>query len=84
MPHKKLLWKLENFGGLKGRILAWMTDFLVGREMRTVIRGCKSSWRKVTSGVPQGSVFAPVMFAVYINPYKAGYLLKHPKSDYSS
>ena len=35
MPHKKLLWKLENFGGLKGKILAWMTDFLVGREMRS-------------------------------------------------
>ena len=67
VPHKRLLWKLERMGGIGGKLLEWMEDFLVGREMRTVIRDQPSEWGKVTSGVPQGSVLAPAMFAVYIN-----------------
>ena len=38
VPHKRLLWKLENVGGLKGGLLKWMEDFLRNREMRTVIK----------------------------------------------
>ena len=72
VPHKRLLWKLENIGGLKGNLLNWMRDFLSSREMRTVIKGKLSGWRKVTSGVPQGSVLAPVMFLIYVNDMVEG------------
>lgn len=35
--------------------------------MRTVIRNTNSSWRKVTSGIRQGSVWAPAMLQKYGN-----------------
>ena len=39
-----------------------MEDYLRGREVRAVVNDKKSEWKEVKSGVPHGSVLAPIMF----------------------
>ena len=66
VPPRKLLRKVEAFG-IGGKILRWLEAFLVGRQQRVTVGGSRSGWAPVPSGVPQGSVLAPLLFILYVN-----------------
>ena len=71
VPHERLPLKLDQVG-IKGKLLTWISSFLLNRRQRVLIDGASSEWCDVTSEVPQGSILGPLLFIIYINDIGKG------------
>lgn len=66
VDHAILISRLESYVGLGGAVLNWFKSFLTNRTYSVKIGNLISSLRKLTCGVPQGSVLAPTLFSLYL------------------
>ena len=66
VPKERLLAKMESIG-VRGKVQAWVREWLTGRTQRVVLNGKESGLGHVRSGVVQGSTLGPTLFLIYIN-----------------
>ena len=64
--HNGLLEKLQS-KGVSGKCLSWLKSYLVGRSIAVVLSGQSSDPALVNASVPQGSIFGPLLFSVFID-----------------
>lgn len=64
--HDKLINILPSFG-IKSNSLKWIMSYLKNRTQIVNINGTLGDKKKITCGVPQGSVLGPIFFILYIN-----------------
>ena len=80
LNHSLLLERLESTDGFDGFTLEWFKNYLSDRSFNVRCSGAKSKFVDSSVGVPQGSVFGPLLFSLYtgdlgklVRKYKLGF-----------
>lgn len=74
VDHIILLHKLYELG-IRGNLLRWMESYLRNRSQAVVVGGFRSNFIGIPSGVPQGSILGPLLYASYL--YDINHCLEH-------
>ena len=64
VSHRILLQKMTLYG-FKESATSWMKSYLEDRQQCVYIDGCLSSFLKVNTGVPQGSILGPLCYILF-------------------
>ncbi len=65
LDHNILLEKLKHYG-ITGVAHKLMESYIINRKRYVEIDGTKCELLNITTGVPQGSMFDPLLFIIYI------------------
>jgi len=67
IDHNILLDRISSDFGIYGSALGWLQSFVTGRYQYVTVGAQKSLPTVCASGVPQGSVLGPLLYAMYIS-----------------
>ena len=68
IDHSMLLNRLNCLYGISGTYLSWFRSYLSNRRQSITIGNHILLTKELHYGVPQGSVFGPILFVLYIQP----------------
>ncbi|XP_068225093.1 uncharacterized protein [Palaemon carinicauda] len=50
--------------GVKGHLLAWTKNYVLGRQARVKFQGVVSTYHELENGTPQGGILSPLLFNI--------------------